>query len=169
MKYRLLSIFLLFLKFSTTAQISAVESKIEHLISAMTLEEKVGQMTQLTLSMVCKGAAFDDNKILEIDTAKLRNVLLKHHVGSILNTSTHDLSREKWYEVIGQIQKTAKEESRLKIPVLYGVDAIHGATFTSGSNSISHKPRSFDLYARSSSILSCSDNSNSRKSSSVTS
>ena len=133
MKYRLLSIFLLLLKFSTTAQISTVESKIEHLISAMTLEEKVGQMTQLTLSMVCKGAAFDDNKILEIDTAKLRNVLLKHHVGSILNTSTHDLSREKWYEVIGQIQKTAKEESRLKIPILYGVDAIHGATFTSGS------------------------------------
>ncbi len=121
--------------FCTTlnAQQNDTEAKIDKLISSMTLEEKVGQMTQLTLAMVCKGEAFDDKKNIEIDPVKLDSVLLKYHVGSILNTGTHTLPREKWYELITQIQKVAAEKTRLKIPVLYGVDAIHGATYTQGS------------------------------------
>lgn len=109
------------------------EAKIDSLLSVMTLEEKAGEMTQLTLDYICKGKAFDENKEMVIDPVKLDSALLYYHVGSILNTGTYTLSREKWYELITQIQEVATKKSRLKIPVLYGVDAIHGATYTQGS------------------------------------
>ncbi len=99
----------------------------------MTVEEKAGEMTQLTLDYICQGKAFDENKEMVIDPVKLDSALLYYHVGSILNTGTYTLSREKWYELIKQIQEVAMKKSRLKIPVLYGVDAIHGATYTKGS------------------------------------
>ena len=54
-----------FLLYSSMAFSQAVDQKrkdIDLLVSKMTLEEKVGQMTQLTLDYVCKGAAFDENK-----------------------------------------------------------------------------------------------------------
>jgi beta-glucosidase len=109
------------------------EAYINELVSTMTLEEKVGQMTQLTLDFVCKGSPTDTKKVMEIDQVKLDSVILKYHVGSILNTGSYTLTRNKWHELIGKIQTTATQKSRLKIPVLYGVDAIHGATYTVGS------------------------------------
>jgi beta-glucosidase len=133
-KIKTIPLSLLCLFYTTSyAQQNDSEAKINKLISSMTLAEKVGQMTQLTLDMVCKGAPYDDNKVMEIDPAKLDSVLLMYHVGSILNTGTYALPREKWYELITKIQKVATEKTRLKIPVLYGVDAIHGATYTIGS------------------------------------
>lgn len=124
-------LFLVLFNMNTFAQ---TESKmISKLISTMTLEEKVGQMTQVTLDFVCKGKPLDDTKSMEIDQTKLDSALISHHIGSILNTGTYTLSREKWYELISKIQYTALNKTRLKIPVLYGVDAIHGATYTSGS------------------------------------
>ncbi|HVD98719.1 MAG TPA: glycoside hydrolase family 3 N-terminal domain-containing protein [Cytophagaceae bacterium] len=109
------------------------EAKIDSLLSVMTVEEKAGEMTQLTLDYICKGKAFDESKEMVIDPVKLDSALLYYHVGSILNTGAYTLSREKWYELIRQIQEVATKKSRLKIPVLYGVDAIHGATYTQGS------------------------------------
>lgn len=109
------------------------EAKIDSLLSVMTLEEKAGEMTQLTLDYLCKGQAFDENKEMVLDPVKLDSALLHYHVGSILNTGTYTLSREKWYELIQQIQEIATKKTRLKIPVLYGIDAIHGANYTQGS------------------------------------
>ncbi len=109
------------------------EAKIDSLLSVMTVEEKAGEMTQLTLDVICQGKPFDNNKEMVIDKVKLDSILLYYHVGSILNTGTYTLSREKWFELINQVQEVATKKSRLKIPVLYGVDAIHGATYTKGS------------------------------------
>ena len=109
------------------------EAQIDQLISTMTLEEKVGQMTQLTLDYVCKNLPGGEKKPMEIDALKLDSALLIYHVGSILNTGAYTLSKEKWNELITKIQTTATQKSRLKIPVLYGIDAIHGATYTVGS------------------------------------
>ena len=117
----------------TYAQQSETESKIDKLIAKMSLEEKVGQMTQVTLDFVCKGKPLDMTKAMEIDQARLDSALITYHIGSILNTGTYTLPREKWYELISKIQYTALNKTKLKIPVLYGVDAIHGATYTSGS------------------------------------
>jgi len=112
---------------------SDIEKKIDVLLGKMTTEEKVGQMTQLTLDYVSKGAFFDDNKEMLIDQARLDTALLKYHVGSILNTGTYTISQAKWYELIKQIQFVAMNNTRLKIPVLYGIDAIHGANYTVGA------------------------------------
>ena len=109
------------------------EAKIDSLLSVMTIEEKAGEMTQLTLDFICEGKPFDGNKETVINTVMLDSAILHYHVGSILNTGNYTLSREKWYEIITQIQDVATKKTRLKIPVLYGVDAIHGATYTKGS------------------------------------
>jgi len=110
-----------------------IEKKIKTLVSQMTVEEKVGQMTQLTLDYVSKGAYFDPSKKMEIDPTKLETALLQYHVGSILNTSTHTLTRENWYELITKIQDVALNKTRLKVPILYGIDAIHGQNYTVGA------------------------------------
>ena len=126
------SLLLTLLCMHVSAQQSDVENKINKLVSSMTLEEKVGQMTQVTLDFVCKGKHFDASKPMEIEPSKLDSALINYHIGSILNTGAYTLSREKWYELITKIQQTALNKTRLKIPVLYGVDAIHGAALTKG-------------------------------------
>jgi beta-glucosidase len=109
------------------------EKKISELLAKMTLEEKVGQMTQITLDVICKGKPYDADKVMEIDPAKLDTAILKYKVGSILNTGTSTLSREEWYKIIGTIHDVNTKKTERKIPVLYGIDAIHGVTYTKGS------------------------------------
>jgi beta-glucosidase len=98
--------------------------RIEALLKRMTLEEKVGQMTQLTIGMIASGS--DQN--LKIDPAKLDKAIAKYGVGSILNVSDQAFTIDRWHEVIGQIQGAAKK-TRLGIPVIYGIDSIHGANY----------------------------------------
>ncbi|WP_044207157.1 glycoside hydrolase family 3 N-terminal domain-containing protein [Flammeovirga sp. OC4] len=101
--------------------------KIEKLLRQMTLEEKVGQMTQVTLEVVSKGEGpFRMDKPWALDHDKLKDVLINYHVGSILNTAGEVRTPKEWYEVIKTIQDVAINDTRLKIPVLYGIDAIHG-------------------------------------------
>ena len=57
-----------------------IENKVKNLLAAMTLEEKVGQMTQIDFSVI---AGQGDTLI---DQSKLLDAILTHHVGSILNT-----------------------------------------------------------------------------------
>lgn len=111
---------------------AAINAKVNKLLAGMTLEEKVGQMTQVTLDAVI---TTDDKKVTTkphtISDAKLREAILKYHVGSILNTSGRPYSREEWHTFISTIQNMAAED-RLKIPVIYGIDAIHGMNYTIG-------------------------------------
>src|SRR6185503_20938654 len=55
--------------------------KIEALLKRMTLEEKVGQMTQLAISLIAKG----QNQELQLDPEKLDKAIVRYCVGSILN------------------------------------------------------------------------------------
>ena len=118
---------------SAATGVANVEQKVDSLLREMTLEEKVGQMTQLTLSTVSKEAHQDNPAAIrdhELDPEKLRAVVVEHHVGSILNVAGQAFSVEHWAEVMRQVQRTATEETRLGIPVLYGIDAVHGANYT---------------------------------------
>jgi beta-glucosidase len=64
----------------------------------------------------------------------MNDLFAKYHIGSVLNTSANTaLTTKRWYEVISEIQKTSLKTDRNKIPVLYGVDEIHGATYTDGA------------------------------------
>ena len=108
------------------------EQRVRDLLQQMTLEEKVGQMTQVTVDLVSQGVDGRDEPH-RIDRAKLEEAILTHHVGSIFNVGPSAYSREHWIDVITEIQDVATQQSRLKIPVLYGIDAIHGANYTLGA------------------------------------
>src|SRR2546422_1959356 len=103
--------------------------KIEALLKRMTLEEKVGQMTQLAIGMIAKGR----DQEIQIDPAKLDKALVRYGVGSILNVAEQALTVDKWHEIINQIQEAATKKTRLGIPVIYGIDSIHGANYVQGS------------------------------------
>ena len=103
-------------------------AKIEALLRKMTLEEKVGQMTQLEIGQITSGG--DSN--INIDPVKLEKAVVQYKVGSILNVSGHALSVDKWHEIIEAIQNAA-QKNRLKIPVIYGIDSIHGANYVRGA------------------------------------
>ncbi len=108
------------------------EQRVRDLLQQMTLEEKIGQMTQVTVDLVSQGVDGRDEPH-QIDRAKLEEAILTHHVGSIFNVGPSAYSREHWIDVITEIQDVATQQSRLKIPVLYGIDAIHGANYTLGA------------------------------------
>ncbi|MGR8940956.1 MAG: glycoside hydrolase family 3 N-terminal domain-containing protein [Gammaproteobacteria bacterium] len=108
-----------------------IAARVDHLLARMTLEEKVGQMTQVDFSVI--GVAKERNGDERIDPARLEDAILRHHVGSIMNApftpNNQAQSVATWRRIQESIQAVAAR-SRLKIPVLYGIDAIHGATYT---------------------------------------
>lgn len=128
-----LVLLILMLQLSSVMRAQPVDADVEALLKQMTVEEKVGQMTQLNLDVVCEGGIYKLVEPHHLDPAKLREALLKYHVGSILNCGGHAYPRKQWHELIGGIQEVATKETRLKIPVVYGIDAIHGANYVSQS------------------------------------
>jgi len=103
--------------------------KIEALLKRMTLEEKVGQMTQLAIAMIAKS----QKQEIQLDPEKLDKAIVRYGVGSILNVSDQALTPDKWQEIIAQIQQAATKKARLSIPVIYGIDSIHGANYIQGA------------------------------------
>jgi len=102
--------------------------KVDKLLSQMTLKEKIGQMTQLELGMITDGNGQD----IHIDPDKLHKAIVEYGVGAILNVNVEALPAPKWQELIRAIQQEA-QKTRLKIPVLYGIDSIHGANYVLGA------------------------------------
>lgn len=112
------------------AQSPGIRLKVDKLLNQMTLDEKIGQMTQVTLGVIAKGGGANEDGSL--DPKALQQAVLGYKVGSVLNTTAHALSAEKWRAIQTEIQDEAKK-SRLKIPVLYGLDGMHGQTYTLNS------------------------------------
>jgi beta-glucosidase len=108
-----------------------MEKKINELLAKMTLEEKVGQMTQVTLEVVA--GQTDKDGWLKLDNKKLQDAIVTHQVGSILNCGGQARSVDNWCEIITQMQDMATKQTRLGIPIIYGIDAIHGANYTLGA------------------------------------
>lgn len=109
----------------------SVDARAKEILKNMTLQEKVGQMAQITIDVIGTGdSRYSSNEPFEINQAELRKAVKEYHVGSILNTSNNRaFTLKKWNDVITQIQNVATKETRLGIPVVYGIDAIHGATY----------------------------------------
>jgi len=103
--------------------------QVEELLGQMTLEEKVGQMTQVTIDVVLVGEAYAPAAPARINPNKLQTAIQDYKVGSILNTpSGLLLDREQWRVILDQIHAETGN-TRLKIPILYGIDAIHGVNY----------------------------------------
>lgn len=106
-------------------QDKATEAKIEKILSKMTLEEKVGQMTQLTVGAILEPGTHNVSKAGE-------EIIRKYKIGSILNTMNDQADSASAYrELIRQIQDISLDE--MGIPTLYGLDQIHGASYTVGA------------------------------------
>ena len=104
-----------------------IEKKVEATLARMTLEEKVGQMTELSIDVLGNvvGGEF------KLDKEKVKNAIGKYKVGSVLNApGPVAQSREKWKEIIGYIQEVSMKE--IGIPCIYGLDQTHGTTYTLG-------------------------------------
>ena len=130
------NLFLLFiLVYSISLKGQTDRQKADALLKKMTLEEKVGQMTQVTFAVIAKGGWADTEG--NIDPEALKKAVIDHKVGSILNVNAHGFTVDKWHTVITQIQDEAKK-TRLKIPVLYGLDGMHGQTYTLNSTLFPH-------------------------------
>lgn len=136
LKKTLLSLLAMGSLFSAHAQIKNTnQAKIEALLSKMTLEEKVGQMAQITLDVIGTGKSrFESDEPFTLDKAAMDKALIQYHVGSVLNTSNNRArTPEVWYKIISEIQDVAIKKGKNKIPVIYGVDEVHGATYTAGA------------------------------------
>ncbi len=96
------------------------EKQIEDLLAKMTLEEKVGQMAQVTLDVLTKGAnEFVSDEPVELDIKLLEKAFQKYKIGSVLNTANNRArTPEKWNQLIQQLQKASMEATG--IPMLMG-------------------------------------------------
>ena len=136
MKNRSLLFLLALLHLSVTLQSQYNRDiSIDSLLKMMNTEEKVGQMSQVDLGVVAVGdiCNLKNPQVLDID--KLKLAIAKYKVGSILNVGcgSGTIAMDNWRQIIDAIQNTNNQFSRLKIPVLYGIDAIHGANYTMGA------------------------------------
>ncbi|MBR9919322.1 MAG: beta-glucosidase [Bacteroidetes bacterium] len=110
----------------------AINKQVAEIMSGLTLDDKVGEMTQFAIDMLSVGEPYDLEKPHQLDPEKLQKVLVDLKVGSILNVGGYAYTREHWHEIMTTIKEyTDKKES--KIPVLYGIDAIHGTNYTIGA------------------------------------
>ena len=136
MKKYIHSLFILLLVISSNESLGNEKEKfVNDLISKMTLEEKVGQMTQINLTVIAKGPnRFSSSFPMEIDDSRANKALVDFKVGSVLNTINNTAQKPSvWFKNISKIQKIAMNNNRLGIPVIYGIDAIHGTTYTDGA------------------------------------
>ena len=109
---------------------------VDHLVERMTLDEKVGQMTQLALGALSKtnGTATTPHVL---DDAKVAHAITERHVGSILNVADVAFDARHWADIHESIRR-ATAATRLGIPVVYGIDAVHGANYTRGATLFPH-------------------------------
>tara|TARA_R100000935_G_scaffold58367_1_gene95125 strand:- start:407 stop:2686 length:2280 start_codon:yes stop_codon:yes gene_type:complete len=94
------------------SSIENIETKVDSVLSLMTLEEKVGQLVQYNGSWDLTGPAS------ELGSKQKEDNLKNGLVGSMLNVLSVDATREA--------QKLIMENSRMKIPLIFGYDVIHG-------------------------------------------
>lgn len=105
---------------------SVIEKKIDSLIRKMTLEEKIGQMTEITVGVVT------DKSGISLSEEMLDTVIGKYKVGSILNIPFGvGQPKEVFAGVVRRIQE--KSLDVIGIPCIYGLDQIHGASYTQGA------------------------------------
>ena len=124
---------------ATTSSASATPAapqwspRVAALLKQMTLEEKIGQMTQITNAAINNTG---EQKDITLDSAKLVPFVRNFGVGSFLNGEA--VPPTQWLTYMTALQRIAMRESRLHIPIIYGVDHMHGASYVSGSAIFPH-------------------------------
>ena len=115
-----------------------IEERVEDLLSRMTLAEKVGQMTQIEVARLMGRDQWDRGPL---NNTWLRNILRDNVVGSVFSgggSAPVPNTPRDWAEMTNAIQAYALEHSRLRIPIIYGVDAVHGHNTVLGATIYPH-------------------------------
>ena len=105
----------------------ALEARVEKTLSKMTLEEKIGQMTELQIDVIGR---YNAEGKFETVKGKMDTVFGIYKVGSILNTPAYCPDPADWNRIIGSIQEYSMKH--IGIPCIYGLDQNHGTTYTNG-------------------------------------
>jgi len=105
--------------------------RVEALLRQMSVEEKVGQMTQIALQSVSSRPG-TPTVTVQLDSAKLDYAINQRHIGALLNVYNVAMSPEEWRDANAMIARFSKR-ARLKIPVIYGIDAVHGQIYQTRS------------------------------------
>lgn len=103
-----------------------LEAKVASKVASMTLEEKIGQMTQLQVDIL---GSVDSKGEFHLSQAKADTVIGIYKVGSFLNTPGGVVqTAAQWDVIIAGIQEASMR--LIGIPTIYGLDQNHGATYT---------------------------------------
>lgn len=109
---------------------NVMEEFIDSLIDRMSLTAKVGQMVQVNETFFAPDANTGQATGVQaelIDTTKVASVIKKYQIGSFLSGGKR--TGEEWYKIIDQLQKTNMEYSENHIPMIFGIDHVHGTNY----------------------------------------
>ena len=119
-----------------------IDRRVQALIRDMSLREKVGQMGQINL-FVLMGDPNNPWDRDQLNPDMLRQVLDENQIGSILSGGgawpSGGNDGHAWAEEINRIQKYAIEHQKHRIPLIYGVDAVHGHNNLSDATDFPHQ------------------------------
>lgn len=127
------------LKIDVRLSSAQIAQKVDSLLSIMTLEEKVGQMGSIGLTAVCEGPFWSGADTLLLDEAKMRDLLIDNHVGTLLSKGKYPISTGEWYRIVKQVQDYLAKNQRVYIPAFIANDAVHGATYNAHSTIFPHE------------------------------
>jgi beta-glucosidase len=123
----------------SSLETTETEEKIKELLTKMTLKEKVGQMLNIGIPTILTGGYWDARDSAVFDPERFQKFIVDYAVGSIHNTPGYIPTKERWHNIIKKIQDSAMSNTRLGIPILYGIDNIHGANYINKSVMFPHQ------------------------------
>lgn len=109
--------------FAGAAAHAGAEAKVDALLAQMTLDEKIGQMAQVDLAVITNN-----------------NDIQKYHLGSVLSggdSAPPNNLPATWLKTVNELEALALD-TRLHIPLLYGIDAVHGHNHIDGATIFPH-------------------------------
>lgn len=117
-----------------------VAARVADLLKKMTLAEKAGQMVQIRVGKLRGNCDYNNGPLVD---SCMADVLVTNHAGSILSgggdTAFPDNSPKAWAELVNGIQHYTLTHNRLKIPIIYGADGVHGHNDVSGATIFPHQ------------------------------
>ncbi len=115
--------------------VSRAQVDLDKLITDMSIEEKVGQMCQLDLGTMTRGGICDIDTPQVLDPAKVDSIMSKYYIGSVLNVGcgAGAMDLDRWSTILSTLDQANLKYQPHKIPIIFGIDAIHGAGYTRGS------------------------------------
>ena len=125
-----------------------IAARVNDLLRRMTLQEKIGQMDQIVVGRLRAASDPGNGRLQRRQRPRSRSRAAcsacssTYKVGSILSGGTDnppDNTGRGWAELYNTVQRYAIEHSRLHIPILYGVDAVHGFGHPTDATLVPHE------------------------------